>query len=158
MLKKYGDQRFIGASLGSATGAHRRTTAPCLAEQRDSKRRINHLRKNIAVEEALAPSGVQIRKRFARRYFAGRFAGGLQFLNTIARRNQHVAKLGQIGFVAQRAMPRNDLSVVVDQGENFVGGDNHPVDFFYYVTMGAVLAVLALSATLPLPTFHVYAA
>src|SRR5260370_12318874 len=26
-------------------------------------------------------------------------------------------------------MPRNDLSVVVGQGQNFAGGDNHPVDF-----------------------------
>src|ERR1700720_3242575 len=26
-------------------------------------------------------------------------------------------------------MPRNDLSVVVDQGENFFGGENHSVDF-----------------------------
>jgi hypothetical protein len=26
-------------------------------------------------------------------------------------------------------MPRNDLGVVVGQGQNFVGGDNHPVDF-----------------------------
>jgi hypothetical protein len=49
-------------------------------------------------------------------------------LHTIARHNQHVPKLGHIGFVAQRAMPRNDL-VVVGQGQNFVGGDNHPVDF-----------------------------
>src|SRR5258707_14346646 len=45
------------------------------------------------------------------------------------RHNQHVPKLGQIGFVAQRAMARNDLGVVVGQGENFVGGVNHPVDF-----------------------------
>src|SRR4029077_2480233 len=69
--------------------SHRGRTAErprlCLAEHRDSKRRMHHLRKNIAVEEALAPSGVQVRKRFARRYFGGRFAGGLQFLNTIAR-------------------------------------------------------------------------
>src|SRR5713226_10384830 len=26
-------------------------------------------------------------------------------------------------------MLRNDLSVVVDQGENFIGGENHSVDF-----------------------------
>src|SRR3979490_1761314 len=75
--------------------SHRGRTAErprlCLAEHRDSKRRIHHLRKNIAVEEALAPSGVQVRKRFARRYFAGRFAGGLQFLHAIAAHNQHVA-------------------------------------------------------------------
>jgi len=72
MLKKYGDQRFLGTSLGSATGAYRRTTAPfCLAEHRDSKRRIHHPDKNIAVEKALAPCGVQVRKRFARRYFVG---------------------------------------------------------------------------------------
>ena len=77
MLKKYGDQRLIGASLGSATGG-RTAERPrlCLAEHRDSKRRIHHLRKNIAVEKALAPSGVQVRKRFARRYFVGRSAGG----------------------------------------------------------------------------------
>ena len=53
----------------------------------------------------------------------------LSFLHAITRHNQHVPKPGQIGFVAQRAMPRNDLSVVVGQGENFIGGENHPVDF-----------------------------
>jgi hypothetical protein len=54
MRKKYGDQRFLGASLGSATGG-RTAERPrlCLAEHRESKRRIHHLRKNIAVEEAV---------------------------------------------------------------------------------------------------------
>jgi len=55
--------------------------------------------------------------------------GGLQFLHAIARHNQHVPILGQIGFVAQRAMPRNDLGVVVGQGQNFVRGDNLPSIF-----------------------------
>jgi len=82
--------------------------APC-----DSKRRIHHPHKNIAVEKALAPSGVQVRKRFARRYFVGRFAGGLQFLHTIARHNQHVPKLGQIGFVAQRATSNGSLPLLL---------------------------------------------
>jgi hypothetical protein len=50
-------------------------------------------------------------------------------LHAIAGHNQHVAVLGQIRFVAQRAMPRNDLGVVVGQGKNFIGGENHAVDF-----------------------------
>jgi hypothetical protein len=107
MLKKYGDQRFIGASLGSATGGapqNDRAFASLSIATQGSE--YTTCAKTIAVEEALAPSGVQVRKRFARRYFAGRFAGGLQFLHTIARHNQHVPKLGQIGFVAQRATPR----------------------------------------------------
>lgn len=112
MLKKYGEQRFIGASLGSATGG-RTAERPrfCLTEHPGSKCRIHHPYKNIAVEKALAPSGVQVRKRFGRRYSVGRFAGVLQLLHTIARHNQHVPILDQIGFVAQRAMPRNDLGV-----------------------------------------------
>jgi hypothetical protein len=61
--------------------------------------------------------------------FVGRFAGGLQFLHAISHHNQHVPTLGQIDFVPQRAMPWHDLGVVVGQGQNFVGGDNHPVDF-----------------------------
>src|SRR4029077_11422506 len=86
MLKKYGDQRFHRSpNWISDRGRTAERPRLCLAEHRDSKRRIHHLRKNIAVEKALAPSGVQVRKRFARRYFGGRFAGGLQFLNTIAR-------------------------------------------------------------------------
>jgi len=90
--------------------------------------RINHLHEDVAAEH-VAPHRVQIRQRFARRYFLGRFPRGFQFLDAIAGHNQHVPTLGQIGFVPQGAMPRNDLGVVVGQGQNFVGGDNHPIDF-----------------------------
>lgn len=57
----------------------------------------------------MTPHRVQLGQRLARHYFRGRFAGGLQFLHAISHHNQHVPTLGQIGFVPQRAMPRNDL-------------------------------------------------
>src|ERR1700723_1852633 len=61
MLKKYGDQRFKEPHLDQPQGRTAERPRLCLAEHRDPKRRIHHLRRNIAVEEALAPSGVQVR-------------------------------------------------------------------------------------------------
>jgi len=82
-----------------------RTKAPCdLKAPKYTIRTKKHRR----FENPFAPSASRSAKRFARRYFVGRFAGGLQFCTRSRAHNQHVPKLGQIGFVAQRAMPRNE--------------------------------------------------
>ena len=73
-----------------------------------------------------------------RRYFHGRYPGGLQLLHAIAGDNQHVPTLGQIGSVPQWAMPRHDLGVVVGQGQNFFGCDNPFVYRAFIVRFGSM--------------------
>jgi hypothetical protein len=65
------------------------------------KRRINHLHENIVAEHT-TPHIIQIRQRLARHGFLGRLPGVLQFLHPIARDNQHVPALRQIGQRKQR--------------------------------------------------------
>src|ERR1700745_783424 len=130
MLKKYGDQRFIGASIGSATGG---------VPQNDSAFASLSIATQSAEYTTCAKTSPlknplpQVASRSANGLLAGISPSDLpavfSFCARNAPHNQHVRILGQIGFVAQRAMPRNDLSVVVDQGENFIGGENHSVVF-----------------------------
>jgi hypothetical protein len=83
----------------------------------------------IGVDDAFAPDGIEIGERFFRNGFLGGFSRGLQFLNAIARSDEHVSGFHEICFVAERAVPRNNLGVVVGEGENFVGGGDHAGDF-----------------------------
>ena len=108
-------------SGSSKSGPARRPSTPRskLPAARELKCRANHLQEDVTAEHAVTPHRIQICQRFARHYLLGRFPGGLQFLDAIADHNQHVPALGQIGFVPQRSMPRNDLGVVVGQGQNF---------------------------------------
>jgi len=53
---------------------------------------------------------------------------GLQFLNAIARSDEHVPGFREVRFVAERAVPRNNLGVLIGERENFVGGGDHAVD------------------------------
>src|SRR5580693_4969348 len=80
-----------------------------------SERQIDDLDPLLAVDNAIAPYGVEIGERLFRDGFLGRFSRGLQFLNPIARSNQHVPKFREVRFVAYRAVPRDNLGVVAGQ-------------------------------------------
>jgi hypothetical protein len=56
------------------------------------------------------------------------FPADFQFLNAIARSNEHVPRFREVRFVAERAVSRNNLGVIVGEPENFVGGDDHAID------------------------------
>ena len=94
----------------------------------DSERQIDDLDPLVAVDDSFTPGGVEIGKRLSRHGFQGGSSCGLQFLNAIARSNQHVSEFRQVRFVAERAVPRNNRGVIVGERENFVGSGDHPVD------------------------------
>ena len=79
----------------------------------------------IGVDDALAPDGVEIGERLFRDGFQGGFSCRLQFLNAIARSGEHVPGFHKVRFVAERAVPGNDLGVIVRKRKTFVGGGNH---------------------------------
>ena len=83
----------------------------------------------VAIDDAFAPDGVEIGEGLFRDGFQGGFSRGLQFLNAIARSDEHVPGFREVRFVAERAVPRNNLGVIVGERENFVGGGNHACDF-----------------------------
>src|SRR5216684_2988122 len=95
----------------------------------DSERQINDLDPLVGVDDALAPGGVEIGERLFGDGFEGGFSSRLQFLNAIARSDEHVPGFHKVRFVAERAVPRNDLGVIVRKRKNFVGGGNHAGDF-----------------------------
>jgi hypothetical protein len=64
---------------------------------------------------AFAPDWVEIGERFFRDGFQGGFPRGLQFLNAIARSNEHVPRFREVRFVAERPVPRNNLGVIVGE-------------------------------------------
>jgi hypothetical protein len=54
----------------------------------------------VAVDDAFAPDRVEIGEWFLRDGFLGRFSSGLQFLNVIARSDQHVPEFREVRFVS----------------------------------------------------------
>jgi hypothetical protein len=56
------------------------------------------------------------------------FSRQLQFLNAVARSDEHVPGFHKVRFAAERAVPRNDLGVIVRERKNFVGGGKHAGD------------------------------
>ena len=58
------------------------------------------------------------------------FPADCNFFNAITCSDQHVSVFREVRFVAERAVPRNNLGVIVGERENFVGGGNHAADFF----------------------------
>src|SRR6266404_5702497 len=94
----------------------------------DSERQIGDLDPLIGVDDAFAPNGVEIGERLFRDGFQDGFSRRLQFLNAIARSDEHVPRFHKVRFVAERAVPRNDLGVIVRERKNFVGGGNHAGD------------------------------
>ncbi len=95
----------------------------------DSERQIDDLDELVAVDDALAPNSVEIGEGLFRDGFQGGFSRALQALNAITRSDQHIPGFREVRFVANRAVPRNDLGVIVGERENFVGGGNHACDF-----------------------------
>jgi hypothetical protein len=93
----------------------------------DSERQIDDLDKLVAVDYSFAPDGVEIGERLFRDGFLGGFSRRLQFLNAIARGDEHVPEFREVRFVAERAVPRNNPGVIAGERENFVGGANLPV-------------------------------
>ena len=71
----------------------------------DSERQIDDLDELVAVDDAFAPDGVEIGERLFRDGFLGGFSRRLQFLNAIARGDEHVPEFREVRFVAERAVP-----------------------------------------------------
>src|SRR5580700_10055885 len=90
----------------------------------DSECQIDDLDPLVAVDDAFAPDGVEIGERLFPNGFLGKLSRRLQFLNAIARSDQHVPEFREVGLVAERAVPRNNLGVVACERENFVDGGN----------------------------------
>jgi hypothetical protein len=88
----------------------------------NSKRQIDDLDELVGVDHAFAPDGIEIGERFFRDGFLSRFSRGLQFLNTIAGGLEHVPEFRQVRFVAERAVPGNNLGVIAGERENFIAG------------------------------------
>src|SRR5882762_8673771 len=82
----------------------------------------------MAVVEGMAPDGDEIGVWVLRDGLMGGFSRGLQFLNAIARSDQHVPEFREVRFVAERAVPRNNLGVITGERENFVDGGNSASD------------------------------
>src|SRR6266849_10045952 len=95
----------------------------------DSERQIDDLDPLVGVDDAFAPDGVEIGEWLFRDGFLGGLSRGLQFLNAIERSDEHVPGFREVRFIAERAMPRNNLGVIVRERKNFVGGGNHAGDF-----------------------------
>src|SRR6202521_4324535 len=94
----------------------------------DSERQIDDLDPLVRVDDAFAPDRVEIGERLFRNGFLGGFSRGLQCLNAIARSDEHVPEFREVRFVAERAVPRNNLGGIAGERENFVGGGNHAGD------------------------------
>src|SRR6266436_4324268 len=77
----------------------------------------------------LPQTGSRSAKGFSATASKGGFSRGLQFLNAIARSDEHVTGFREVRFVSERAVPRNNPGVIVGKRENFVGGGDHAGDF-----------------------------
>src|SRR6201984_3119350 len=93
-----------------------------------SEGQIDDLDPLVAVDDAFTPDGFEIGEWLFRDGFLGGFSRGLQFLNAIARSDEHVPEFLEVRFVAERAMPRNNLGVIAGERENFVDGSNSTSD------------------------------
>src|SRR5882762_9812774 len=120
----------IGQLLERGSSLRHRCYWPALRDRTagDSERQIDDLDPLVAVDEAFAPDGVEIGEWLLRDGFLGGFSRGLQFLNAIARSDQHVPESREVCFVAERAVPRNNLGVIAGERENFVDGGNSASD------------------------------
>jgi hypothetical protein len=78
----------------------------------------------VAVDDASTPDAVEIGEWLFRNGFLGGFSRGLQFLNAIAGGDEHVPEFREVRFVAERAVSRDNLGVIVGERENFVAGGN----------------------------------
>src|SRR6202044_4260457 len=78
-----------------------------------SERQIDDLDPLLAVDDAIAPYGIEIGEGLFRDGLLGGFSRGLQSLNAIARSDQHVPKFREVCFIAERAVPRNNPGGIV---------------------------------------------
>jgi hypothetical protein len=67
------------------------------------------------VDDACTPDGVEIGEGLFRDSLLGGFSRGLQFLNAITCSDKHVSVFREVRFVAERAVPRNNLGVIVGE-------------------------------------------
>jgi hypothetical protein len=79
----------------------------------DSQRQINDLYTLVAVADACTPDGIEIGEGLFRDSLLGGFSRGRQFLNAITCSDKHVSVFREVRFVAERAVPRNNLGVIV---------------------------------------------
>ena len=89
-----------------------------------SEDQIGDLDELVAVDDPVAPDGVEIGERLFRNCFLGGFSRELQFLNAIAGSDEHVPEFRKVRFVAEPAVSRDNLSVIVGEREDFVTGGN----------------------------------
>jgi hypothetical protein len=82
-----------------------------IRSRKTSERRISDLDPLVGVDDALAPGGVEIGERLFGDGFQRGLPRGLQILNATARSDEHVTGFRQVRFVAERAVPRNNLGV-----------------------------------------------
>jgi hypothetical protein len=94
----------------------------------DSQRQIKDLHVLVAVGDAFAPDGVEIGEGPFPDSLLGGFCCGLQFLNAITCSHKRVSVFRPVRLVAEPAVPRNNLGVIVGERENFFGGGNRAVD------------------------------
>src|SRR5579862_3434285 len=80
------------------------------------KGRIGDFNKSVAVVQTLAPGRVEISEGFCRHSFIDGLARGLQFLEPLAHRREHVAKFHDVALVSERSVTRNDFRIVVGHG------------------------------------------
>ena len=89
--------------------------ANSFAYRYNSQRQIDDLDELVAVDDTFAPDGLEIGERLFRDSFLGGFSRGLQFLNAIARSDEHVPGFREVRPIAEWTVPRNNLGVVVGQ-------------------------------------------
>src|SRR5579864_1349697 len=91
------------------------------------ERCVQDLHEHVAVEEAFAPSVLQVGKRLGGYGFLRGFSGGLQLPDALARGDEHVAELGEVGLVPQRPVAGDDFHRVVRERQNFVRCSDHSI-------------------------------
>ena len=69
---------------------------------------MNDLRELVAVDDAFAPYWIEIGERLFRDRLRDGLSRGLQFLNAVARSDEHVTEFRQVRLVAERAVSRNN--------------------------------------------------
>src|SRR5215470_3254250 len=90
-----------------------------------SQGEVGDLDEGVAVEEALAPGCVEVSEGLGRNDLLDGLSGGFQLLDAFLDSDEHVAGLGEVGFGAKRAVPRDDLRLAVDERKDFLVRGNH---------------------------------
>ena len=93
-----------------------------------SEDQIDDLDELVAVDDPVAPDGIEIGERLFRNGFLGGFSRELQFLNAIAGSDEYVSEFREIRFVTEPAVSRDNLSAIVGEREDFVTGGNITCD------------------------------